>query len=304
MKKKTLFCILVCAALLPAALTVLSHLAPAFVSSALAFPLEPVGKGLAALASLGAAGRGLAAALWAGLSLLPLLLLLRREKGSVSKGEAVSLAAWIAAALFCIRGAVAPGSFGAVGGAQTVCAALNVTLLSFAVLWAGVRFTSAAEETGEKKLVSLLKAALALLAAVFTAEGVLSAAGSLPLPEAAPDAAVAVLRALSSLLPCVFGVLVVLSAFDLTSALSTDDRATASKAVRGLTLRAKAGLLSSLAAAALVNLVQVLLLGRLQNVSVTANLPLEGAVFFVVVLALTRLVEANRRLRDDNDLFI
>ena len=85
MKHKTLMIMLVCEAALLFILVLLTNRFPGFFSSMFAFPFEQIAIGLKALSQTGRVGNGLAAALWVGISLLPLIpaLRYRRDKAGV-----------------------------------------------------------------------------------------------------------------------------------------------------------------------------------------------------------------------------
>ena len=71
MKRKKLYALLGCEAVLIGTLVLLTDRFPALVSSLPAFPFAQLSLGIAAIARVGNLGNGLAVALWAGISLLP-----------------------------------------------------------------------------------------------------------------------------------------------------------------------------------------------------------------------------------------
>ena len=54
----------------------------------------------------------------------------------------------------------------------------------------------------------------------------------------------------------------------------------------------------------ILNVVQLLLSNWLSNISVSVDIPFISLAFVLLILLLSRLIAENRRLRDDNDLFI
>ena len=90
MKRKKLYALLGCEAVLIGTLVLLTDRFPALVSSLPAFPFAQLSLGIAAIARVGNLGNGLAVALWAGISLLPAVIALRKDP-AMSVGERISL---------------------------------------------------------------------------------------------------------------------------------------------------------------------------------------------------------------------
>jgi len=55
---------------------------------------------------------------------------------------------------------------------------------------------------------------------------------------------------------------------------------------------------------AFANILQMILMRWLSNSSFTVDIPLTSLVFTVMILLFTRLLIENKRLREDNNLFI
>lgn len=90
MKRKKQYALLGCEAVLIGTLVLLTDRFPALVSSLPAFPFAQLSLGIAAIARVGNLGNGLAVALWAGISLLPAVIALRKDP-AMSVGERISL---------------------------------------------------------------------------------------------------------------------------------------------------------------------------------------------------------------------
>ena len=99
MKRKKLYALLGFEAVLIGTLVLLTDRFPALVSSLPAFPFAQLSLGIAAIAQVGSLGNGLAVALWAGISLLPAVIALRKDP-AMSVGERISL---FFLRLFCLR---------------------------------------------------------------------------------------------------------------------------------------------------------------------------------------------------------
>ncbi len=91
MKKKSLFIICFCAAVLLTLLVVLTKYLPNLFSSLMAFPFEQIADGIGLLSKAGRVGNGLAAAVWIGISAIPAIIALRYKKGKETVLERVSL---------------------------------------------------------------------------------------------------------------------------------------------------------------------------------------------------------------------
>lgn len=90
MKRKKQYALLGCEAVLIGTLVLLTDRFPTLVSSLPAFPFAQLSLGIAAIARVGNLGNGLAVALWAGVSLLPAVIALRKDP-AMSVGERISL---------------------------------------------------------------------------------------------------------------------------------------------------------------------------------------------------------------------
>lgn len=62
------------------------------------------------------------------------------------------------------------------------------------------------------------------------------------------------------------------------------------------------GVTAALVAAA--NIIQMMLMRWLSSTSFTVNLPILSIIFTIMIFVFTRILIENKRLRDDNELFI
>lgn len=298
--------------LLLMALTVFSQQSPALLSSVMAFPMQPVAAGLRALSLTGALGNGAALALAVGLSLLPLLTL--RQKGStpaerltICALSAVLFAAlWLMAAparLMALFAPLPPAQFLPI--ARSV---LGGAVWAFAVLWLVLRLVRLFRTGTTPQLMSYLRAALVALCLLFTAAIALSCGGALvsglSAAQRGMDTTMALLRFAASALPYGLDIAITLSAFTLLAQFTSGDAAEITRAASLLSRRCCMALGLTAAATALLNLLQILFARFLSDVSVQVQLPIVSLAFLLLILLLARLVVENRRLQDDNDLFI
>ena len=108
----------------------------------------------------------------------------------------------------------------------------------------------------------------------------------------------------SSALPYGLDAAVTVRAMKLLDSLLAGQRAEAAKRARRLSALCCVSLGISAALPVLLNLFQLALAKELSSLSFRVELPFLSLVFVLAVLLLTRLIEENRQLRDDNELFI
>lgn len=314
MKRKTMIFWLVAEAVSLTGLTLLARNYTALFSSALGFPFEQAAEGLAALSRAGRWGNALAVMLWLGLGAIPLLLALRLPRGREYRLERWSL--WLLTALlvFAIYGMMNPQRFcpdwlsGDAGQHRMIkiCFALTV--------WAGIVLTLVLRLirlfcTGTKEaLLAWLRPLLFALALLFAAAASVSAVNDglrlLDTAQSRLDWGVGLLLALSALIPDLLGIAVILRATALLEIAGDETREGVSDAAERLSRACALALGVSAAATLFSNLLQMMLSARLSNLSVHTEIPVVSLVFFAVLLLMSRLLVENRRLQDDNSLFI
>ncbi len=284
-------------------------------SGIFAFPFEQAALGLQRLASLGAAGRGLALALMAGLCLLPLVPVLRTAGDSARKGENIALAALSAslfAALFCMSTPAALAHF-CVGGdtrmASGVKLALGCTVWSVAgcwlVLWLLRLFRTGKRRQLMSYLERMLCAACALFVACGCVESVPVLAESLRKAQLPADGFFAVLRFVLCLLPYAADIIVAFSAMELVQKLGSEGSSeSAVESARSLSSVSAKTLAVVVASGALFNIIQLAAAPILSDISTRVQLPVLSLVFVLAALLLSRLIAENKRLAEDNGLFI
>ena len=284
---------------------------PQWFSSLLAFPIEQTGMALRALSRAGRWGNALSLALWALLSLLPLLPLLRsgvRGRGAESAALA-ALAAVLCPALYLM---VNPHRlydlFPAAGEeALPVLKALPGTAVwSVVVLWGVLRLLRLFQSGDLPRLLGYLRSLLWGLCALFTLAMATSGGAALAaaLDDYGADAAVGLVRALAAALPYALDIAITLRAQTLLSAVCSGDTEGVPRLAHDFSRHCCRALGVMSAAVAGVNLLQLLLSKRLSHVAVEVSIPLYSLAFVLCALLLSRLLEENGRLREDNDLFI
>lgn len=296
------------------AVQLLTELAPALFSSLLAFPFEQIGLGLRELSLLGRLENGLAMALWAGLSLLPLIPAWRhaREPGLGLEHAALYLsAALLALALF----GMANPSFlkntiplFAEQGMPVMKAILGGTVWSALILYAVLRLLRLFRGGDTPALLRYMGLLLYVLCFLFTGVIALSCGngllGELREAQRSMDGVMAVLGFLLSALPYGLDILIAWKAIALLAALRDGEGERAAEMAAQLSARCCLALGLTAASVVLWNILQLALLKVISNVAVSVNVPVMSLAYVLAVLLAARLIAENRRLRDDNDLFI
>ena len=313
MKRKKLYALLGCEAVLIGTLVLLTDRFPALVSSLPAFPFAQLSPGIAAIARVGNLGNGLAVALWAGISLLPAVIALRKDP-AMSVGERISLF-FLSTVLFAaLYGMANPGVFcpASLGTDEKsfliIRAVLGISAWS-AVILAGIVRLARRFSTGDTpRLLADLKRLLyglclyaeAIVTYVYFGQLV----SSLKSCSATLDTVFSLLRFLASSVPCAMDLLLSIRAIALLDAVIGAVPSGIVEASRSLSRFSCTALVVTTASPAVVNAAQLLFLPRLSQADTAVELPLISIVFTLILLLLSRLLVENKRLREDNDLFI
>lgn len=315
MKRKTLYLIL-CgeAALLLALSFFASRMPDAFVAAA-AFPFEQIGLGLRALSLSGRVGNGAAMLLWAAISLVPFAYALKWRGCAERKWENAALYALsvgLFAVLYCMVNPAAATPKLPLAGKdmlRALKAALGCAAVwSIAVCYGVLRLLRLFRAGDTAKLLQYLRSMLMALCALFVgciayvcAAELISALGA---AETGADRAFAALRFLKDSLPYAMDTAVTLAAMTLIEKLLAGDGAAAVAAAEKLSHLCCAALALITAAGVALNCLQMLFMSGLTQVNAAVELPLMSLAFVLCALLLARLIRENKRLSDDNDLFI
>ena len=321
MKRMVWAWVLATEAVICAGLSVAGSSAAGAAGALLGFPWQMVGQGLRHMSLSGGAGNAAALALYAACGLLPLIGLLVRWRRGLHWEDAMLVA--LSAALFAgLYWLINPGTLAATLGMPEAADVLqlvlngliNAVLVGYALLRM-VRAFSQADMAGLRRcLTGLLAALSALLVYRVFGEGLTGIIGHLRALRAANTAlsgalwisfGAVVLRDLADILPWALDVPVALSAMRLMTVLN--DRAHSPEAVAaadGLSQLCVRTLAACVACSVAVNLMQLLCLPSLRTVSASVELPLTSMGVALAALLLAQYVRENKRLKDDNDMFI
>lgn len=314
MKRKTFILLLVCEAVLLLLLSFLTNQFPKLFSSMLAFPFEQIAVALKALSQTGQIGNGLAAALWIGISLLPLIPALRRQQNKIAIEERISLYLLSCILPLALYGMMNPHVFcpllSETGNEYMaiVIAVIGVTLWSVILLCIILRLIRVLRSGDKASLLRYTRRLLYILCLLFSAaaaislgSGLSASAGSSP---TALDSMINILRSAVTSVPYVLDIAIIISTLNLFDIAMTEEQSGIVNAAERLSKVCFLSLGVTTALSAVFNVLQVLLMRWLSNVATTVNIPIMSIVFVGIVLLLSRLLAENKRLRDDNSLFI
>ena len=318
MKRKLLFIVLGCEAVLCLLLYSARDMLAGVFSAVLAFPFEQVGLGLRALSLAGPAGNAAAVAAYVLLCLTPaaaLLLLRRRRRLRLEDSLLAILSAVLFAVLYFM---INPGLLVPFGGSAAGKAVLGGIVYSLLCGYAVLRILRLFYDADTEALQRYLARLLCLLAALFVylAFGacfgrLLDAFDALRAGNAGHERQLGVsyvflvLQFLADALPYLLDVAVIISALNLLREL-TADRYSRAAVISAHRLSRLCGL--ALAVSVLsnmgFNLLQLIFFRSLHVINGTVQLPVLSVAFVSAVLLLARLIGENKRLKDDNDMFI
>lgn len=321
MKRKLLF-ILALEAIACLALYLARTSWPELVTSVLAFPFEQIGYGLRSLSLSGAVGNGFAVALYVILSLLPAaacLALLRRRHFQLEDALLPLASVVLFIVLYCM---INPSVLGAYFGrpeAQPLAKAImggSVYAVLAGYLLLRVRRHLFAADL--KKMRTYLSALLVILSVVLVYlvfgagfGGLLDDfaalyAGNTQATSARSLSAVfLVLGWLADSLPYLLDIMIIFAALALLRALVDDRYADAALAAASrLAHLCGVSLVATILTNVGFNLLNLLFIKRLLVVDHVVQIPLFSILFTLAALLLAQFIRENKRLKDDNDLFI
>ena len=313
MSRKKLILVMILTAILLGALALITNFFPDWLSSILAFPLEPVFRGLEALAETGRIGNGAAVMLSAALVLLPLFFALRM-RGKDKIPEILSLILLSGIILLALYGARNPGVFqnrhlsGDEAYDGMIRMGFSLSVWGVVILHFVLRLIRLFRAGHREQLLRYLRCLLYALCLVFSGafavhlvSGILTLVKGLPTAE---DAALHTLKALVALVTSVLNIAVGFRMLDLLDSAATEEQEGLAEAAARLSRTSCIALACTAAFSALVNIAQLFLLKGLTDAKVTADIPLADIVYVLTILLLSRLLTENKQLKDDNSMFI
>lgn len=314
MKRKTLIIMLVCEAALLFILVLLTNRFPGLFSSMFAFPFEQIAIGLKALSQAGQVGNGLAIALWVGISMLPSMQAFHYKQNKTAIKERITLFSLSWVLLLALYGMINPQVFCSfIPEARSeylavVKAMMGVSVWSVIVLYVVLRLIRMFGSGDKVSLLRYLQWLLHILCLLFTAVAVISfgsgLTASIEASKESLDHMIDLLRRAAASMPYVLDIAIIMSTLNLFDIVMTEDQNGIVNAAEKLSKICCIALGITTALTAVSNVLQILLMHWLSSVATTVDIPIISIVFVGIVLLLSRLLVENKRLRDDNSMFI
>ena len=322
MKRKVFVGLLVIEAVACVLLSLVKTSFSGFYSAAMAFPFEQIGLGLRVLSLSGKPGNAAAIVLYFAISLLPfaaLLVLSKRRKLNAEDGLLGLLGAVMFAVLYLM---INPGIIPTViGGAavqsigKAVLGSMVYSVLCGYIILRILRIFSAG---GTEKLERYMMVMLGLLNVLFVYLVFGACFGNLLDSIASVKAgnignehllgvtySFLVLQYTVNALPYVLNVFVVFAALRLLDEMQADRySAETVAATERMSRLCAVVLVATVLSNTGFNLLQLLFGKSLMVLSSSVQIPLLSIIFVLAALLLTRFVAENKRLKDDNDMFI
>jgi len=315
MKNKKLYILLAFEAVVIAISHCLGDLAPSLFTSVIAFPFEQIGYALGTLSRLDSIGRGASSMLLVGISLLPVLPVLRRWNDRERRGEHAALAmlSLVLLPVLCcmsspaLLGRVFPMSAELMPSSAKMI--LGGTVWTVALCWL-ILMLLRLFRTGEKeRLPVYMRRMMSILCVLFTAAmagpclgQLISGLRAAQLPA---DGFMAAARFVTDSLPYAADIAVALAAGSVIDELSAPQASDgAVRSAERLTRLSAAGLAAVVVSGAVLGLIQLAAAPMLSDLRTEINIPVLSLVFVLAALLFSRVIAENKRLSDDNGLFI
>ena len=287
---------------------------PDYFSSVFSFPFEQIGTGLRWLSLTGRIGNTAAFVLWTLISILPLYSLFRHlwDKSRLAEHlMRILLSVMLFFTLYCM---INPGMFSHFSPIPTgemltaMKAVFGCTVWSLVVCVLVLRLLGMFRSGQKEILLVYLKRILYVLCALFTAAIAVSISdmlSSMDSLQTVGEGINIVLRCVAAVLPYIMDIAVTIAAADLLDAMLDGEKAdTVVPCARKVSVFCCHALAFVTISGSLYNIVQLLLSRWITEVKVHADIPLTSLAFLLLVLLLARLIIENKKLSDDNDLFI
>jgi len=315
MKRKSLCLLLVAEGIVLLLSHFLGDAVSGLFTSVLAFPFEQIGWGLGKLAALGAVGNGVALLLLAAIALLPMIPVLRHISDRSNRGENIALTVLTLVLLPVLYHMASPAAMQAMVpmSDEKMLSSLKMMLggsaWSVAGCWLVLRMLRLFREGDRTKMLNYLHRMLCVMCAVFVGGigfncfgQMLSDIRAAQLPA---DTLMAILRFAVNSLPYAADIAVVFAGLSVLEKLTAEGVSEETvRAAEKLSRISGIGLAMVALSGAGLSLLQLTLVSGLSDLRTNVSIPVLSLAFVLAALLFSRLIADNKRLSDDNDLFI
>ena len=322
MKKRVLYIALAAEIAFLCLIYLLADFSVPLVSSVMAVPFEQIGMLLRALSLQGGILNGIALMLWAGICLLPLLPVMKEWQDRAKWAEHIVLVILSVVLFVGLYYMVNPGLlFERVPAVLTEAISVGTEELSGALkasvsmmIWSvvvcyGVFVLLRLFRAGEKEQLFLYtRRLLYVLCGLFAGGMVLTALEAftgIRAVQSGLDGVFTGVKALMAALPYAMDIVVTLSAMTVLDALLEDSRSeqvvVTARKLSGICCITLAVVTS---AGAALNIIQWLLSKKISNINVHVSIPFMSLAFVLAALLFSRLLEENKQLADENEMFV
>lgn len=322
MKKRVLYIALAAEIAFLCLIYLLADFSVPLVSSVMAVPFEQIGMLLRALSLQGGILNGIALMLWAGICLLPLLPVMKEWQDRAKWAEHIVLVILSVVLFVGLYYMVNPRLlFERVPAVLTEAISVGTEELSGALkasvsmmIWSvvvcyGVFVLLRLFRAGEKEQLFLYtRRLLYVLCGLFAGGMVLTALEAftgIRAVQSGLDGVFTGVKALMAALPYAMDIVVTLSAMTVLDALLEDSRSeqvvVAARKLSGICCITLAVVTS---AGVALNIIQWLLSKKISNINVHVSIPFMSLAFVLAALLFSRLLEENKQLADENEMFV
>ncbi len=322
MKKRVLYIALAAEVAFLCLIYLLADFSVPLVSSVMAVPFEQIGMLLRALSLQGGILNGIALMLWAGICLLPLLPVMKEWQDRAKRTEHIVLGILSVVLFVGLYYMVNPGllferipavlteaiSVGTEELSGVLKASVSMMIWSVVVCY-GVFVLLRLFRAGEKEQLFLYtRRLLYVLCGLFAgmmALTALDAVTGIRMAQSGLDGVFTGVKALMAALPYAMDIVVTLSAMTVLDALLEDSRSeqvvVAARKLSGICCITLAVVTS---AGAGLNILQWVVSKKLSDINVHASIPFMSLAFVLAALLFSRLLEENKQLADENEMFV
>jgi hypothetical protein len=322
MKRRVLYIALAAEVVFLCIIYLLADFSVPLVSSVMAVPFEQIGILLRVLSLKGGILNGIALMLWAGICLLPLLAVTKDWQDRAKRAEHIALGILSVVLFVGLYYMVNPGLLferiptvltetilvGTEEMAGVLKASVSMMIWSVAVCY-GVFVLLRLFRAGEKEQLFLyIRRLLYVLCGLFAgtmALTALEAVTGIRTAQSGLDGVFNGVKALIAALPYAMDIVVTLFALTVLDALLEDSRSeevvVAAKRLSGICCITLAVVTS---AGAALNIIQWLLSKKISNINVHVSIPFMSLAFVLAALLFSRLLEENKQLADENEMFV